>query len=211
MPAQLQTRLLRVLEDGRVRRIGGTQDLAVDVRLVAATSQNLGAAVAAGRFREDLYYRLNVMHIHIPPLRERRDDIPLLAETLVVRASARLGLSTPTLSPAAMEALVAASWPGNVRQLEHALERAVILAQGMHIRPEDLPPEVLPTRAAAATPASVADEEDLSIKVRTALLERDLIVRALQRTGGNRTHAAKLLEISYKALVYKIREYGVDL
>ncbi len=216
MPRELQTRLLRVLEDSRVRRIGGERDITVDVRLVAATAQRLDQLVAAGRFREDLFYRLNVLHIPIPPLRERREDIPLLAETLVARASARLGLPLPRLSAEAMELLSASAWPGNVRQLEHALERAVILAQGQEIRPEDLPPElrVEPPPAAEPAPApsphAPLDDEDLSIKRQTERLERSLIARALERTGGNRTQAARLLDISYKALVYKIREYGID-
>ena len=210
MPPHLQTRLLRVLEDGRVRRIGGSHDLAVDVRLVAATAQRLDAAVAEGRFREDLFYRLNVLHIPIPPLRERREDLPLLAEALVTRASERLGRPVPSLSPEAMAVLVRHDWPGNVRQLENALERAVILAAGLEIRPEDLPPEI---RAWTVQPRRLSEpdaSESLSIKVRTAVLERELIGLALARTGGNRSQAARLLEISYKALVYKIREYGIE-
>jgi len=209
MPRELQTRLLRVLEDGRVRRIGGAQDLAVDVRLVAATAQRLDLAVSEGRFREDLYYRLNVLHVHIPPLRERRDDIPLLVETLVARAATRLGRPVPEVSDAAMELLRGAPWPGNVRQLEHALERGVILAQSHQIEPGDLPPEL---RQSAPThrPPNSRDDADLSIKRHTERLERELIVRALERTGGNRSAAAPLLDISYKALLYKIKDYGIE-
>jgi two-component system response regulator AtoC len=209
MPRELQTRLLRVLEDGRVRRIGGSQDLAADVRLVAATAQRLDLAVSEGRFREDLYYRLNVLHVHIPPLRERRDDIPLLVETLVARAATRLGRPIPEVSDAAMELLCGAPWPGNVRQLEHALERGVILAQGQRIEPGDLPPE-LRQSAPPSRPADARDDADLSIKRQTERLERELIVRALERTGGNRSAAARLLDISYKALLYKIKDYGVE-
>ena len=217
MPLQLQTRLLRVLEDGRVRRIGGSSDVSVDVRLVAATAQDLEAAVAAGRFREDLFYRLNVLRIRIPPLRERREDIPLLVEGLIARASARLRRPVPTLSAAALDRLMAYHWPGNVRQLEHALERAVILAQGMEITATDLPPEIRaapePRKAepmSAPAPWGAGEPDTLSIKEHTARLEAALITLALERTAGNRTAAARLLEISYKALVYKIREYGIE-
>ena len=227
MPLQLQTRLLRVLEDGRVRRIGGNSDTAVDVRLVAATAQDLEAAVAAGRFREDLFYRLNVLRVQIPPLRARRDDIPLLVEALVARAAARLGRPVPVVSNEALDLLSGYHWPGNVRQLEHALERAVILAQGMEIAGHDLPPELrravepapppspAPPRAPVALGAETlwggVEPANLSIKEHTVSVERALITLALARTAGNRTAAARLLEISYKALVYKIREYGIDL
>ena len=209
MPVGLQTRLLRVLEDGRVRRIGGEKDIAVDVRVVAATARDLDRAVREGGFREDLLYRLNVVHVRIPPLRERAEDIPLLAEELVGQAAARLGRPVHGIEPAAMEALLSYPWPGNVRQLENALERAVLVTPGPLVRRADLPPEVLGSPAGDAEPAEDA-EEVLSIKVRTAELERELIAKALARTGGNRTRAARLLEISTKALAYKIRGYGLE-
>ena len=210
MPAPLQSRLLRVLEEGSVRRIGGNRDIPVDVRLVAATAQDLERGVADGRFRDDLYYRLNVLRVRIPPLRERREDIPLLVDALTDRAARRLGCPRPRIGADAMRALLDHDWPGNVRQLENTLERAVILAAGVEVRQEDLPPELQRSPGAAPAGASPAHDEDLSIKRRTADLERDLIVRALRRTGGNRSQAARLLDISYKALVYKIRDYGVD-
>lgn len=216
MPLALQTRLLRVLEDGRVRRVGGSRDRAVDVRVVAATATDLEAAVRSGAFREDLFYRLNVVRVRIPPLRERTQDIPLLAEALVQRAAERLGRAVRGTTPEALSVLMAHPWPGNVRQLENALERAVVVARGTRVSAEDLPPEcrqdVLdPPRQGPVLSLGEDDgESSLSIKAHTASLERHLIVLALERTGGNRTQAARLLELSTKALLYKIRDYGVQ-
>lgn len=216
MPLALQTRLLRVLEDGRVRRVGGSSDVSVDVRVVAATATDLEAAVAAGGFREDLYYRLNVVRVRIPPLRDRAEDIPLLVDALIERAADRLGRAVRGATPAALEALACHPWPGNVRQLENALERAVIVAAGENVDLADLPADVggTPPGTPGAGSVLVLGEDDgegsLSIKTHTASLERHLIVLALERTGGNRTRAARLLEISTKALLYKIRDYGVD-
>ncbi|MEC8425313.1 MAG: sigma-54 dependent transcriptional regulator [Myxococcota bacterium] len=216
MPLALQTRLLRVLEDGRVRRVGGSSDVSVDVRVVAATATDLEAAVAAGGFREDLYYRLNVVRVRIPPLRDRADDIPLLVDALVERAADRLGRAVRGATPAALEALARHPWPGNVRQLENALERAVIVAAGDSVDLADLPVDVGGApHGGPGSPSVLAlgdddGEASLSIKTHTASLERHLIVLALERTGGNRTQAARLLEISTKARLYKIRDYGVD-
>ena len=212
MPLPLQTRLLRVLEDGRVRRVGGSRDIAVDVRVVAATAMDLDQAVAAGRFRRDLFYRLNVVHVRIPPLRSRREDIPLLAERLIARTAERLACPTPAVAAEALRALVRHPWPGNVRQLENALEYAVLMAQGDVIGLLSLPPEIRDASLAGETrdqPRAIADG-DLSIKRRVAALERELIVAALEKTGGNRSQAARLLEISAKALRYKIRDYGIE-
>ena len=188
----------------------------MDVRVVAATARDLREDVRSGAFREDLFYRLNVVHIRIPPLRERPEDIPLLAETFLRRSAERLGRPLEGLEADALRALVACPWPGNVRQLENALERACLLAAGSRLRREDLPPEVRgepleeagPRGAARATEPGEA--EDLSIKRRAAALEAELIAKALERTGGNRSQAAPLLEISYKALLYKIRQYGLE-
>ncbi len=208
MPLGLQAKLLRVLEDGRVRRVGGTRDLAVDARVVAATARELESEVAAGRFRSDLFYRLNVVRVRIPPLRERVEDIPLLAEVLIERASRRLGRPVRGLSEEASRLLMAGSWPGNVRQLENALERAVLMASGSLIEAADLPVEL---RSAGFGPeGGDLEEQDLSIKRHSAALERRLIAAALARTGGNRSQAARLLDLSYKALVYKIRDYGLE-
>ena len=216
MPLGLQTRLLRVLEDGRVRRVGGSKDLSVDVRVVAATATDLEAAVRDGTFREDLYYRLNVVRVRIPPLRERADDIPLLVDALVERAADRLGRAVRGATPAALTALAMHPWPGNVRQLENALERAVVVAGGQQVDLVDLPIDVRGAQAPAGPTGRVValGEDDgvasLSIKEHMATVERHLIVLALERTGGNRTQAARLLELSTKALLYKIRDYRVE-
>ena len=208
MAPPLQTRLLRVLEDGKVRRVGGNRDVDVDVRVVAATARDLDKAVQEGGFRQDLLYRLKVVHVHVPPLRARKADLPLLVDVLISRACARLGRSAPVVSPEVFATLEAYDWPGNVRQLENALERAVVMCEGGTLDAAHLPADV---RGSGSVPVSAPEPgDDLSIKRQTALLEQSLIQRALAQTGGNRTQAARLLDISYKALVYKIRGYGLE-
>jgi two-component system response regulator AtoC len=203
LPAAMQVKLLRVLETRVVRRVGANQDRPVDVRVIAATSRVLDQEVRAGGFREDLYYRLNVVHLRVPPLRDRPEDIPLLTNHFIEKFNQRFSRRVRGVSPAALELMLSAPWPGNVRQLENAVERAVLLCDGDEIAPGDL-------ALGPAVPAAPIGDEDLSIKRRSAALERELIQRALVRTGGNRTRAARLLEISYKALVYKIRDYGLE-
>jgi len=204
MPLSLQVKLLRVLETRLVRRVGGSGGRAVDVRVIAATSRDLTKEVDEGRFRKDLFFRLNVVHLRVPPLRERPDDIPLLANHFVEKFNQRLGRRVRGLAAEALRTLIEAPWPGNVRQLENAMERAVLLCAGDEIGVDDLP---LGLNSGRGIPD---EEDDLSIKRRSASLERDLIQRAMARTGGNRTQAARLLEISYKALAYKIRDYGLE-
>jgi two-component system response regulator AtoC len=202
LPAALQAKLLRVLEDGRIRRLGARADTEVDVRIVAATARSL----TPPSFREDLYYRLAVVHIHLPPLRERPEDIPALAEHFLEALSARLKLPKPALDPETLRVLLRASWPGNVRQLENVLERAMLLFDGENIVPSDLPPEI---QHAPAQPAALPSEA-LSIPVQTIELEKNLITAALSRTQGNKAAASRLLDISYKALLYKIRAYNLE-
>jgi two-component system response regulator AtoC len=207
LPLPLQVKLLRFLEDEEVRPLGDVRSRKVDVRVVAATARDLRAAVASGQFREDLLYRLDVVALRLPPLRERGDDVLLLADHFLSRYG-RLRPELPALhlSDEAREALLAHRWPGNVRELEHALERAAVLAEGALIREEDLPEAV---RAPPAGPALPAGEGDLSVKRGIRALEERLIRAALERTGGNRTRAAELLELSYRALLYKIKDYGI--
>ncbi|MDQ3996345.1 MAG: sigma 54-interacting transcriptional regulator, partial [Gemmatimonadota bacterium] len=205
LPAPLQVKLLRALQEGEIRRVGDNSPRAVDVRLVAATARDLEAEVAAGRFRADLYYRINVVRLHLPPLRDRREDIPELVRHFMQLYGRRLGLSVAAVAPAAMRLLMEYAWPGNVRELENVIERALVLAEGPQIEPDQLPAAVRSPGAEAPT----RDEVDLSIKRQTAALERGLIRSALERTGGNRTRAAKLLELSHRALLYKIRDYGL--
>jgi two-component system response regulator AtoC len=202
MPLVLQVKLLRVLENQSVRAVGESRERKVDVRVIAATAQDLESGVADGSFREDLYYRLNVVRMTIPPLRDRREDIPLLVSHFLVLQSAKLNRPMPRLSSAVHDLLVASRWPGNVRQLQNAMERAVVLAQGETIQIEDLPD------ALRVQPVVVRDEE-LSIKKRLPALEKELITQALASSKGNRSQAARLLEISYKALLYKIRNYDL--
>jgi two-component system response regulator AtoC len=208
LPLALQPKLLRFLEEEEVRPLGDVRARKVDVRVVAATGRDLRRAVAAGQFREDLFYRLDVVEVRLPPLRERPEDVPALAAHFLARhARLRPELAGMRLSDEAREALLAHRWPGNVRELEHALERAVVLADGPVIREEDLPETV---RSPAPSPQPSRLQGTLSIKRETRALEEQLIRAALERTGGNRTRAAELLELSYRALLYKIKEYGIS-
>jgi two-component system response regulator AtoC len=207
LPLALQPKLLRFLQDGEIRPVGDTRARKVDARVVAATSRDLARAVADGSFREDLYWRLAVVPVRLPPLRERGEDVRALAEHFLARfARLRPELERPRFSVEATALLLAHRWPGNVRELEHVVERAVVLADGPVIGEEDLPDAV----RAAGVPRSVeVGDGPLSIKRATRALEADLIRAALERTGGNRTRAAELLELSYRALLYKIKEYGL--
>jgi two-component system, NtrC family, response regulator AtoC len=205
LPVPLQVKLLRALQEGEVRRVGDNASRGVDVRLVAATARDLEADVAEGRFRADLYYRINVVRIHLPALRERSEDVPELVRHFVDRFNRRLGMHVTGVTPAAMRALVEYPWPGNVRELENVVERAMVLTDGPQLGMEQLPTLTAPiTRGDAAT-----SPLDLSVKRRTEDLERALIKEALERTRGNRTRAAKLLDLSHRALLYKIRDYGL--
>jgi two-component system response regulator AtoC len=210
LPLALQVKLLRVIQESEIRRVGDTQSTRVDVRLVAATLRDLAAAAGAGAFREDLYYRLNVLPVAVPPLRARPADVPLLVAHFVARFRQRHGLG-PTFTDDAVRLLAAQTWPGNVRELENAVERALVLADGEAIDAAALAGHLRPRRA-DATPTSGpgADAAALSIKKATRALEIELIRRALTRTRGNRTTAARLLEISHRALLYKIKEYGLE-
>ena len=204
LPVPLQVKLLRALQEGEVRRVGDNASRTVDVRVVAATARDLEADVADGKFRSDLYYRINVMRIHLPALRERTEDIPELVRHFVDRFNRRLGLHVTGVTAAAMRALVEYPWPGNVRELENVVERAMVLTDGSQLGVEQLPTLNAPSaRPDAASPL------DISVKRRTEELERALIKEALERTRGNRTRAARLLDLSHRALLYKIRDYGL--
>ncbi len=212
VPTAVQVKLLRALQEGEIERVGGVRTLPVDVRVVAATNADLRDQLASGTFREDLYYRLNVVRIHLPPLRERTDDLALLARHFIARSNKRLGKHVESVSPAASAALAAYAWPGNIRELENAIERAVLFCDGDLIEPSHLPVEVTePARAAQMNAASVSNApvaEGLREQVRAAVsrVERQLIQRALEQTSGNVTHAARLLKVSRKGLQLKMKE-----
>ena len=203
----MQVKLLRVLQEHEIRRVGSTMNTKVDVRIIAATAKNLADDVEAGRFREDLFYRLNVVNVHLPPLRERTGDIPLLCEYFLEKFSARLHAEkVQGISPAAMKLLLRYPWPGNVRELENVIERALVLADKNIILPENLPEDL-----GSRTYHRRLDDllGTLSIKEGHKILEHRLISRALLSTGGNKSKAAELLEISYPSLLSKIKKYGV--
>jgi two-component system response regulator AtoC len=208
LPSLLQVKLLRALQEGEIRRLGGHETRRVDVRVVAATNRDLREAIREGEFREDLFYRLSVVPIHLPPLRHRTEEIPLLTHHFLERHAVHLGINVEGVDPDAMEALLAYPWPGNIRELENVLERAVVLTEGPKIKLPDLPEYVrhpAPRDSSLGLPA-----DDLSVKRHTAELERHLIKKALAVTGGNRTQAAELLDLSPRALRYKIRDYGLE-
>ncbi len=209
LPPALQVSLLRVLQEGEIRRVGESRGVKVDVRVLASTHVDLKRAVAEGRFREDLFYRLNVVGIHLPPLRERREELQALAESFLARHAQRLGVPARPLSAAALARLQGYAWPGNVRELENALERALVLGEDAQIEPESLPDAIAQAAASGSQPPPPV-EGDLSIKRAQRALEAELIRRALERTGGNRSRAAELLELSPRALLYKIRDYGLE-
>ena len=207
LPLALQVKLLRVLEDEKIRRVGDTKDLQVDVRIVAATHRDLTAETKAGRFREDLFYRLNVLHIHCPPLRERREDIPLLIDHFLARNNARLGTRIRGLDTEARRLLYEYSWPGNVRELENTIERAMVLAESDQIVATDLSERIREARDPVQLQLASGE---LSVKKTMRIIEEILIRRALQKTKGNRTRAAEVLEISHRALLYKIKDYEIS-
>jgi two-component system NtrC family response regulator len=204
LPAEMQVKLLRVLQEGELPKIGAVTPTHVDVRVIAATHRNLEAMVEDGTFREDLYYRLAVVPLRIPPLRERRDDIPELIEALFARARERHGLQDIKLSAGAMRALAAYHWPGNVRQLENVLERLLVLAPANVIGEEDLPEELERDRNPGQA-WNELPEEGISLEA----VERDLIQRALTKFHGNQTQAARFLDISRRTLIYRMEKHGL--
>ena len=206
LPQKLQVKLLRVLQEGTIRRVGETKDRKVDVRVVTATARELETEVEEQRFREDLFYRLNVLPITVPPLRERKSDIPVLVEHFLAKHNARLHTSVKAVSPTAMKVLLTYPWPGNVRELENLMERAMVLAETDTIDEPDLPERL---RAPTDPVMMALGSGELSIKKTARFIEETLIRRALDKTGGNRTAAAKILEISHRALLYKLKDYGI--
>jgi len=195
----VQAKLLRALQEREIRRVGAERTIKVNARVVAATNRDLRAAVAAGTFREDLYFRLGAFVITVPPLRDRREDIPPLVHDFVRRAAVRVKKDVQAVSAEAMTALMKYSWPGNVRELEHAIERAVIVARGDTIRPRELPPEI------SQKSGTRVPDDSLDLHAQ----ERVMIERALGRFRGNRREAAEALKISTVTLWRKMKQYGL--
>ncbi|MDT8317132.1 MAG: sigma-54 dependent transcriptional regulator [bacterium] len=206
LPLNLQVKLLRVLQEDEITRVGSASLIKVDVRIVAATTKNLAEEVKRGLFRDDLYYRLNVFSIKLPPLRDRMEDTPFLVDHFIKKINGKLGRSVRGIEPAALEAIMGYPWPGNVRELENAIERAMVMTESDRLNMGDLSVEIREA-GEGITPAFEADS--FSIKKNGRMLEKSLITKALEETGGNRTKAAKLLEISHRALIYKIKDYGL--
>ncbi len=204
MTLAMQVKLLRFLQEHSFERIGGTQTVQVDVRIIAATNRDLAYSIKEGSFREDLYYRLNVLNIELPPLRQRRQDIPVLAEHFLARFRGKKNISGFTTQTLAV--LQTYSWPGNIRELENVIQRAVILARGKEIEPADLPPNVVSSTADPRSGSYVLPPEGINLEH----VERDLIVQSLEQSGHNQTKAAKLLGITRSALIYRMQKHGIE-
>jgi len=204
VPPSIQVKLLRILQEREFERLGSNKTRQIDVRVLAATNADLRAALEEGRFREDLYYRLNVMPINIPPLRERKEDIPFLAEHFVTKFSKELGSPVTSISSGAMQKLLEYHWPGNVRELENVIERSLVLCSGQTLEAADIRLDMAPrTRAASADsflPDGVTLEEH----------EQNIIREALRRTNGNKSQAARLLGLTRNALRYRLSQMGLD-
>ncbi len=204
MPTGLQAKLLRVLENGTFRRVGGTSDIKVDVRIVAATNKNLSEETAAHRFREDLYYRLNVVPLHIPPLRERKEDIPLLVDYFIKKFSG----SRNRISPDALKLLINYPWKGNIRELENLIERVLLMTDKDEISAVDIPPEISAFRAEhQVLPPMTGNGINLDAIVED--IEKSYLLEALAMAGGVKTEAAKLLNLSFRSFRHRLQKYGI--
>jgi two-component system response regulator AtoC len=206
LPLDMQVKLLRVLQEGEIKPVGANKTERINIRILAATARNLEEKVQQGTFREDLFYRLNVLPIHIPPLRERHEDIPLLCSHFIKKFNTALERDIVSITPEAMERLMAHTWPGNVRELENVIQRGIVLTENQSIGLEQLPDYLVQT-------ASAGDFEQLfkgfSLKEAQKVMEKTIISKALQETNGNRLQASKLLEISYPSLLSKIKDYQI--
>ncbi len=215
LPISMQVKLLRVLQENEIRPVGDSKTRKVDVRIIAATSRNLEKEIKIGAFREDLYYRLNVLSVKLPSLKERTEDIPVLCERFIKMFNQRLGRNIQSISNDAMAAFYHYGWPGNIRELENVIERAVVLAEGDILMSDDLPASIIDHAGGNATTGNsqpiVSPNTGFSLKKAKEELEKRMITKALIETSGNRTHAAKLLEISHPSLLSKIKSYKIDL
>jgi two-component system response regulator PilR (NtrC family) len=220
MSAVMQVKLLRVLQERKFRRVGGLEEMQADIRVIAATNQDLAKLVADGRFREDLFYRINVIGIHLPPLRERREDIPLVADHFLAKYSEQMGKSINAISHDAMELMQKYDWPGNIRELENTIERAVALESTPTVLPESLPPAVRGEAGRPApssqspSPSSQSGEAALppsgfDLEAHVQEIERGYLAEALKRAGGVQVKAAELLGMSFRSFRYYVKKYNL--
>ena len=208
LPLALQVKLLRALQENEIRPVGAAQSHKIDARVIAATSRNLEQMVSEGDFREDLFYRLNVLPVEVPPLRDRSEDIPLLCHHFIMQLNKTLGRAVKGVAPAAMAALLQHHWPGNVRELENAIERAMVLTESNYLDEGSFSFTALGAKPGAPMAQAF---EGFSLKNAQKVLEKETIIKALKATNSNRTQAAKLLEISHPSLLSKIKAYQIDL
>ena len=212
MPSETQAKLLRAIEEGKVRPVGSTSEVAVDCRIIAATNHEPAASVKRGELREDLFYRLAVISIELPPLRDRTDDIPLLVQHFVAQFNERFGKRIRGFEPAAVEALMKYAWPGNIRELRNVVEGIFAMAKGSEITLADLPPKIVPRVGGGGDLAAIDDEGSVPPLEETLReVERKLILRALRLARGNKSHAADLLRVSRKRIYRKLEEYGIPV
>jgi len=208
MDLALQSKVLRTLQEGEIERVGGTSSIKVDIRIIAASNRDLEKAVADNSFREDLFYRLSVFPVTVPPLRERSEDIPVLAEHFISRYSAEMNIPHKQVSPESMNVLMKYSWKGNVRELENVIERALILCEGDTIQPQHF--GLTPSSEASLGDISLEGTLDEAAKAALKIVESKRIKKALEETHGNKTRAAEILKVSYKTLLTKIKDYGIE-
>jgi len=206
MPTSLQAKLLRVLENGMFRRIGGTTDITVDVRVISATNKDLRQEIAAGRFREDLYYRLNVVPVGVPPLRERKDDIPLLIHHFLSRTSD----NPKKITADAVKLMMEYAWKGNVRELENVIERVALLTEKDEITPANLPPEIVNEGRSDVKSLAGLTEEGIDLEQLIVDIEKSYLLQALDKTHGIKTDAAKILGLSFRSFRHRLQKYGIN-
>jgi two-component system response regulator AtoC len=210
MRPPLQAKLLRVLQEKEVERLGSNRSISIDIRVIAATNQDIHRALQQGTLREDLFYRLNVFTLTMPPLRDRLEDVPLLADYFLEKYGARLGRGRPTISTVALARLQGYAWPGNVRELENVIERALVLSQGEQIDMRHLPAEIVSTAEPIPSPGSAPPAQQLALIPAVERLEKALLIQALQQAAGNKAKAARLLDISERTLWYKVKKYSLS-
>jgi two-component system response regulator PilR (NtrC family) len=208
LPPMMQVKLLRVIQEHEFRRVGGTRDLKVDVRLVAATNKDLGQAVVEEQFREDLYYRLNVIQVGLPPLRDRREDIPLLVSHFLNKLKPDAEV---TIQDNVMRRLVDYHWPGNIRELENTIERCLVLGRGEEVCEESLPPHIRCKVETAEQSIPTLPEKGLDLDDYLGAIEKDILLKALDRTGGVRKRAAELLGITFRSIRYRLAKFGIEV